>query len=128
VQSLELTAEIATTVEKIQVCAYACHAPLAEFVAEIEKFELHLSLNQKRQLPVLGHIIRNGRKIQWTTVLDAQLAKLKARIGPQLELISILLQIAATQQLSGRQSDARESVILGRRISSQLQRLETAVQ
>jgi hypothetical protein len=128
VQGLELTAENATTVENIQLCAHACHIPLAEFIAEIEKFELHLSPKHKHQLPILGHIIWNGRNIQWTTVLETQLAKLKARIGPQLELISILLQIAAAKDLSGLQSDARESVQLGRRISSHLQRLETAVQ
>ena len=125
VQRLEATPENATTVERIHVGAHACHIPLAVFVAEIGKFELHFSSQQTRQRPVLGHIIRNGRKIQWNIVLDAQLAKLKARIGPQLESISIMLQIAAADKFSGLERDAQESVELGRKISSHLQRLET---
>ena len=127
VQGLETSVENAATVQKIQICAHACHNPLAEFVTELGKFDLQLGFKQKRPVSVAGHVIRGGRKLQWAVKLEAQLAKLKAKIGPLLQLISILLQVSTSDDASRMQHTTLETADLSHKTFSQLQGLETYI-
>lgn len=125
VQRLRPSIDNATTVQKIHLCAHACHVPLAEFLASIEKYDTPLQLqNGRAQISLPKQMVRGGRKIQWALVVEQELAKLKAKIGPMLAMINILLNTESLEDISRVQSAVQDDLDVGKKTLAQLHNLE----
>jgi len=127
VQRLGPSAQNATTIQKIQLCASACHTPLAEFIATIEKFGRHLDPDRNAVRSFAKHVTRSGRKIQWAVAVEEDLARLKASIAPYLSMINILLQVERLEETSRLHETAQKDVDVGQTTLLLVRDLESTV-
>ena len=95
-------------VRNVQLCGLLCHAPLAKFFEKIRKFEATLTYTPVSSVPLL--VGRAGRKVQWAVVVEDEVAKLKASIGPQLTTIGLYLQLDASNQAASLQHSVDASL------------------
>jgi len=120
VQGLSPTSASQETIRKIQLCSRTCHVPLDHFLQKAKKLEPYLNFNKNSSAADFLHIKKGCHKLRWAILLEEDVAKLKASIGPVLEIINTLLQIESL----GRGAVTQESLD---RIAQQLGRVLPAV-
>ena len=98
VQGLSPASASHETIQAIQLCALACHAPLAHFLQKVRELEPHLNFSGKSSPANFLHIKKGGHKLRWAILLEQDVAKLKASIGPGIEIINTLLQIESLER------------------------------
>lgn len=108
------------TIRAIQLCGLACHVPLEQFLRKARKLEPHLSFDKNSSAADFLHIKKAGHKLRWVILLEEDVAKLKASIGPGIEIINTLLQIESLE----RGAITQESL---ERIAEQMGRVLPAV-
>ncbi|KAK4494087.1 hypothetical protein PRZ48_014385 [Zasmidium cellare] len=116
VQALRPTNRTDETIRKIHLCAHVCYLPLQSFLSVVQKLEASLGTSTQTHWP---QKLKSGvKKIQWAILLEKELAKLKASIGPSLTSIDLLLQLESiergkeTQQLNQKNFAAAQDVLL----------------
>jgi hypothetical protein len=120
VQGLSPTSASQQTIQKIQLCGRACHVPLDHFLQKAKKLEPYLNFDKSSSAAAFFHIKKGGNKLRWAILLEEDVAKLKASIGPGLEIINTLLQIESLE----RGAVTQESL---ERIAEQMGRVLPAV-
>jgi hypothetical protein len=98
VQGLSPTSASQETIQKIQLCGRACHVPLDHFLQKAKKIEPYLNFSKTSSAPDFLHIRKGGHKLRWAILLEEDVAKLKASIGPNIEIINTLLQMEALER------------------------------
>ena len=98
VQGLSPTSASQETIRKIQHCGRACHVPLEHFLQKAKKLEPFLNFDKKSSASDFLRIRQGGHKLRWAILLQEDVAKLKASIGPGLEIINTLLQIESLER------------------------------
>jgi hypothetical protein len=98
VQGLSPTSASQETIQKIQLCGRACHVPLDHFLQKAKKLEPYLNFNKNSSEADFLHIKKGGYKLRWAILLEEDVAKLKASIGPNIEIINTLLQMEALER------------------------------
>jgi hypothetical protein len=98
VQGLSPTSASQETIQTIQLCGRACHVPLEHFSQKAKKLEPYLNFDKKSSASDFLHIRKGGHKLRWAILLEEDVAKLKASIGPGLEIINTLLQIESLER------------------------------
>ena len=98
VQSLTPAKASEETIRIVQLCGLACQVPLDHFLNKIRKLELHLNFERHSGAKDILGIKRGSHKLQWAIVLEQDVAKLKASIGPGIEIINTLLQVESLQR------------------------------
>ena len=86
------------TIRAIQLCGLACHVPLDHFLQKAKKLEPYLNFDGNSRAADFLHIRKAGHKLWWAIKLEEDVAKLKASIGPGIEIINTLLQIEALER------------------------------
>jgi hypothetical protein len=116
--NLQASDENDDVVQQIKQYGNACHEPLARFVQKLRKYEV-LAKPQSTETASLK-LLRAGRSIQWTVVVAEEVARLKAAIGPQLVVISLLLQLAAEKSHA-------QMLLLVRRLANDVEDIKNAM-
>jgi hypothetical protein len=98
VQGLSPTSASQETIQQIQLCGRACHVPLDHFLQKAKKIEPYLNFNKNSSGADFLHIKKGGYKLRWAILLEEDVAKLKASIGPNIEIINTLLQMEALER------------------------------
>lgn len=98
VQGLSPTSASQETIQKIQLCGRACHVPLDHFLMKAKKIEPYLNFSKTSSAPDFLHIRKGGHKLRWAIFLEEDVTKLKASIGPNIEIINTLLQIESLER------------------------------
>ena len=120
VQGLSPASASPETIRTIQLCGLACHVPLDHFLQKAKKLEPFLNFNGNSSAANFLHIRKAGHKLRWAILLEEDVAKLKASIGPGIEIINTLLQIEALE----RGAITQESL---KRVAEQMGRVLPAV-
>ncbi|KAM0697810.1 hypothetical protein Q7P36_002664 [Cladosporium allicinum] len=98
VQGLSPASANHETIRLIQLCGQTCHVPLDHFLQKAKKLEPFLNFNGNSSAVKFLHIRKAGHKLRWAILLEEDVAKLKASIGPGIEIINTLLQIEALER------------------------------
>ena len=98
VQGLSPASASQETIRTIQLCGLACHVPLDHFLQKAKKLEPFLNFNGNSSAANFLHIRKAGHKLRWAILLEEDVAKLKASIGPGIEIINTLLQIESLER------------------------------
>jgi hypothetical protein len=98
------------TIEAIRLCAYKCSFPLEQFLRRMRRYDCSLDWQSGTQKNMLRSTIDNCWKIKWALSMEQEVAKLKASIGPALEVIGILLQIKSLNRNELAQCEVRQVV------------------
>jgi hypothetical protein len=121
VQGLSPASANHETIRAVQLCGLACHVPLDHFLRKAKKLEPYLNFDKNSSAADFLHIRKSGHKLRWAIILEEDVAKLKASIGPGIEIINTLLQIESLE----RGAITQESV---ERIAEQMGRILPAVE
>jgi Asp-tRNA(Asn)/Glu-tRNA(Gln) amidotransferase C subunit len=98
VQGLSPASASQETIRTIQLCGLACHVPLDHFLQKARKLEPYLDFDRRSSAANFFHTRKAGHKLQWAILLEEDVAKLKASIGPGIEIINTLLQIESLER------------------------------
>lgn len=103
VQSLKPGTHNVAIVQDVQRGSHACHLPLAHFLTKLRSFEEHLRPVTRDPKPrnlrkyASKRLGKGYHQLKWVMELEEELSRLKASIGPALQLIDILLQLISLQ-------------------------------
>jgi hypothetical protein len=120
VQGLSPASASHENIRAIQLCGLACHVPLKHFLQKAKKLEPFLNFDRNSSAAGFLHIKKAGHKLRWAILLEEDVAKLKASIGPGIEVINTLLQIESLE----RGAITQESI---ERIADQMRRVSPVV-
>ena len=98
VQGLSPASAGQETIRAIQLCSLGCHVPLDHFLQKAKKLEPFLNFKGNSSTANFLHIRKAGHKLRWAILLEEDVAKLKASIGPGIEIINTLLQIESLER------------------------------
>jgi hypothetical protein len=98
VQGLAPASASQELIRAIQLCGLACHVPLEHFLQKIKKLEPHLDFDRTSSSADFLNIKKSTNKLRWAIVLEQDVAKLKASIGPVIEIINTLLQLESLER------------------------------
>ncbi|KAJ4285957.1 hypothetical protein N0V90_013523 [Kalmusia sp. IMI 367209] len=99
VQGLQATDSTSELSKKLHFLGHTCNVPLQRFLNKLRKMEAELKTTHNGIASSSTHnrFQRYGkqpfRRIQWGIQLKNHVSDLKTAIGPQLELIDIVLQL-----------------------------------
>ncbi|KAF2449144.1 hypothetical protein P171DRAFT_439724 [Karstenula rhodostoma CBS 690.94] len=120
VQGFQATGATSETVEKIHFFAHLYYLPLQTFLTKLRKLEPELgneatfnntnASTSARDL-LNRYVKRPVRQVQWAIQLKKHVSELKAAIGPQLETITILLQLVNCKRQAELHDDHAEFVL-----------------
>lgn len=116
------------TIQAIQLCGLACHAPLDHFLQKARKLEPYLNFNGKPSGADFLHIKKGGQKLRWAIFLEEDVAKLKATIGPGIEIINTLLQIESLERGAITQGNLEQVAGQMRRILPAVDQISASLQ
>lgn len=92
VQGLSPASASQETIRVIRLCGLACHVPLDHFLQKAKKLEPYPTIDADSSAAGFIDIRKGGHKLRWAILLEQDVGKLKASIGPGIEIINTLLQ------------------------------------
>jgi hypothetical protein len=98
VQGLSPASANHETIRLIQLSGQTCHVPLEHFLHKAKKLEPYLNFDRNSSAANFFHTRKAGHKLGWAILLEEDVAKLKASIGPGIEIINTLLQIESLER------------------------------
>jgi methyl-accepting chemotaxis protein len=121
VQGLSPASASKETIRAIQLCGLACHVPLDHFLQKAKKLEPYPTIDADSSAAGFLNIRKGSHKLRWAILLEQDVGKLKASIGPGIEIINTLLQIESLERGNTTQKYLK-------RISEQMRMLLPAVE
>lgn len=116
------------TIRTVQLCSLACQVPLERFLNKIRKLERHLNFGCNPNATDILGIKKGSHKLQWAIVLEQDVAKLKASIGPGIDIINTLLHLESLKRVASTQEGLRRILDQTGRIWPALDKATAALQ
>lgn len=128
VQGLTPATASEETIRTVQLCGLACQVPLERFLNKIRKLERHLNFGCNPDAKDILGIKKGSRKLQWAIILEQDVAKLKASIGPGMDIINTLLQLESLERGASTQEDLQRILDQTRSVIPALDKVTAALQ
>jgi hypothetical protein len=128
VQGLTPASASHETIRAIQLCGLACQVPLEHFLHKIKKLEPHLNFDQTSSSAEFLNVKKSTTKLRWAIVLEQDVAKLKASIGPGIEIINTLLQLESLERSTTTQRCAEQILDQTGRVLPVVEQISTFLQ